>query len=111
MRAGTAIMLLASAAGITAAEARTERMSCNSARVKYTVNYDTELHAFSTNHPSYDKEFKVRRVQDDADGLLVWAVIEFQGAERNVLTFFGKGKDRWAKHFFGNESVMTDRCY
>ena len=75
---------------------------------KYGVIFDTEPNRFTTTNTALSKDIKVHKVQNDDDGVLVWASTAVFGGDRDILALFGR--EKWVKYFYGNGSVVTDPC-
>ena len=99
------VLALAAAAPATAKEVQ---MICTNAKLTYIVSFDTKTNAFTTTNPALGTGIKVKRVQDDSDGVLVWTATAVFGGDREMLALFGD--EKWMKFFYGNGSVQTDTC-
>jgi hypothetical protein len=99
------LALLAPAAPAMATEVQ---MICANEKTTYIVSFDTKTSIFKTTNPAIGGDLKVRRVQDDSDGVLVWGATAVFGGDRELLAFFGD--EKWMKYFYGNGSVQTDAC-
>jgi hypothetical protein len=105
----TCSLFLALLIGAAPAMATEVQMICtNNQKTAYIVSFDTKTSIFKTTNPGLGTDLKVRRVQDDSDGVLVWAATAVFGGDRELLAFFGD--DKWMKYFYGNGSVQTDPC-
>ena len=103
----TASLFLALGAAAPAA-AKEVKMICANDKMTYIVSFDTQTNTFKTTHPGLGSDIKVKRVQDDSDGVLVWTATAVFGGDREMLALFGDQK--WMKFFYGNGSVQTDAC-
>jgi hypothetical protein len=99
------VLALAAAAPATAKEVQ---MICTNAKLTYIVSFDTKTNIFKTTNPALGAEIKVKRVQDDSDGVLVWTATAVFGGDREMLALFGD--EKWMKFFYGNGSIQTDPC-
>ena len=97
--------LLCAAAPLCAKEVQ---MICTNPKIAYVVSFDTDTKVFRTTNTAIGSDITVRRVQDDADGVLVWTATAVFGGEREMLALFGP--EKWMKYFYGNGSVQTDAC-
>jgi len=88
--------------------AKEVQMICTNPKISYVVSFDTETKIFKTTNTAIGSDIKVRRVQDDSDGVLVWTATAVFGGEREMLALFGA--EKWMKYFYGNGSVQTDDC-
>jgi hypothetical protein len=103
----TCSLALALVAAIPAA-AKEVQMVCTNAKLNYIVSFDTKTNIFKTTNPALGTDIKVKRVQDDADGVLVWTATAVFGGDRDMLALFGD--EKWMKFFYGNGSEQTDKC-
>ena len=101
-------VLLAVLCAAAPASAKEVQMICTNPKIAYVVSFDTETKVFKTTNTAIGSEITVRRVQDDADGVLVWTATSVFGGEREMLALFGA--EKWMKYFYGNGSVQTDNC-
>ena len=83
-------------------------MVCTNPKFSYIVSFDTKTNIFTTTNPALGTDIKVKRVQDDNDGVLVWTATAVFGGDRDMLALFGD--EKWMKFFYGNGSVQTDLC-
>jgi len=90
------------------AQAKEVQMICTNSKLTYIVSFDTKTNAFTTTNPALGVDIKVKRVQDDSDGVLVWTATAVFGGDREMLALFGD--EKWMKFFYGNGSVQTDLC-
>ncbi len=98
--------LIASAVG---AEAREVSMTCKGKDSVYKMHYDTDARLLKTSNDAFGKDFKIVRVQDDEDGVLVHALMIPFGGARDILVRF-EAKEKWVKLFYGNGSETTEIC-
>lgn len=104
----TSALALCLAAFALPAQALEVKMQCEKKDGPYLVFFDTGSNVLSTTHASLGKTFNVHKVQNDQDGVLVWASPTIFGGNRDLLALFGR--EKWVKHFYGNGSVVTDLC-
>ena len=90
------------------ASAKEVQMICTNAKLTYIVSFDTQTNVFKTTNSALGGEIRVKRVQDDSDGVLVWTATAVFGGDREMLSLFGD--EKWMKYFYGNGSVQTDVC-
>jgi hypothetical protein len=101
--------LCALIAASTDASAREVSMTCKGKERSYKMHYDTDARLLKSSNQAFGKDFKVMRVQDDADGVLVHALMAPFGGARDILVRF-EAKEKWVKLFYGNGSETTDTC-
>ncbi len=83
-------------------------MQCKGSKF-YDVIYEVKSNVLKMSNQSAGS-IKVLKVQNDSDGILIWATVPAIGGnvKRDVLILFGK--EKWVKYFFGNGSNTTDKC-
>ena len=104
----TCSLFLVFLSAATSGNAKEVQMICTNPKISYIVSFDTDTKIFKTTNTAIGADIKVRRVQDDADGVLVWTATAVFGGEREMLALFGT--EKWMKYFYGNDSVQTDAC-
>ena len=104
----TCSALFASLFAAAPAGAKEVQMTCKNPKISYVVSFDTDTKVFKSTNPALGSDVTVRRVQDDADGVLVWTATAVFGGEREMLALFGQ--EKWVKYFYGNGSIQTDPC-
>jgi len=90
------------------AQARKLLLTCQDSKQKYQITYDTLARTLTTTHKEFYQKLEVERVQEEADGVLIWGSMRLGTATRNILIHFGK--QRWVRHFRGYDETWTDSC-
>jgi hypothetical protein len=90
------------------AQARKLLLTCQDSKQKYQITYDTLARTLTTTHKEFYQKLDVERVQEEAEGVLVWGAMRLGSATRNILVHFGKQK--WVRHFRGYDETLTDSC-
>jgi len=85
------------------------KMICIDDKTSYITTFDKETQVFKTTHPNLGTQFKIKRVQDDEDGVLVWISTPVFGGDREILALWGK-KEKWVRFFYGNGSNVAHPC-
>jgi hypothetical protein len=85
------------------------KMICIDDKTSYITTFDKETQVFKTTHPNLGTQFKIKRVQDDEDGVLVWISTPVFGGDREMLALWGK-KEKWVRFFYGNGSNVAHPC-
>lgn len=85
------------------------RMTCQQGSKTYWVSYDFKQKVFKTNNAEAGSTFRIKKDQNDAEGVLVWVGAAHLGGERDLLAFFGN-QEKWVRQFYGNGSQVVDRC-
>lgn len=98
--------LIASSIG---ADAREVSMVCKGKDSFYRMHYDTDARLLKSSNDAFGKDFKIVRVQDDEDGVLIHALAAPFGGVRDILVRF-EAKEKWVKLFYGNGSEITENC-
>lgn len=89
------------------AEARTLTLRCEG-RFAYILTYDTDRRRLAITVEGMKRLLKIRRVQDDEDGLLIWASTPAFGGDRDMLVRIGR--EKWVRTWFRNGSEETIGC-
>jgi hypothetical protein len=89
------------------AQAKKLLLTCQDAKHKYQITYDTLARTLATTHREF-RSLDVERLQENEDGVLVWGAMRLGAATRNILVNFGKQK--WVRHFRGYDETWTDAC-
>ena len=93
----------------SSAQAKTLLLTCQDARHKYEVTFDTISKKITTTHRLFSRPVSTERFEEhDDEHLLVWGVMDMGNSKRNFLAHFGR--ERWVKHFTGYSDVSTDDC-
>lgn len=90
------------------AQARKLLLTCQDSKQKYQITYDTLARTLTTTHKDFYQKLDVERVQEEAEGVLIWGAMRLGTATRNILVHFGKQK--WVRHFRGYDETWTDSC-
>lgn len=90
-----------------AAEARTLTLRCEG-RFAYTMRFDTEKRILSIDVEGMKRLLRTRRIQEDEDGLLIWASTPAFGGDRDMLIRIGR--EKWVRTWFRNGSEETVSC-
>lgn len=85
------------------------KMICLDDKTSYVVTFDTETERFAMTHPKIGSQFKVKRVQNDEDGTLVWISTPVFGGDREMLALWS-AKEKWVRLFYGNGSNVMHPC-
>ena len=102
---GFALLFMVSAPAL-AAELK---MICLDDKTSYVGTFDTETERFAMTHPKIGTQFKVKRVQNDEDGTLVWVSTPVFGGDREMLALWSP-KQKWVRLFYGNGSNVMHSC-
>ena len=84
-------------------------MTCKGKERSYKMYFDTDSRLLKSSNEAFGKDFRIVRVQDDADGVLVHALMVPFGGARDILVRF-EAKEKWVKLFYGNGSETTETC-
>jgi hypothetical protein len=85
------------------------KMICLDDKTSYVVTFDTEREVFNMTHPKMGTQFKVKRVQNDEDGVLVQVSTPVFGGDRDMLALWS-AKEKWIRLFYGNGSNVMHAC-
>ena len=103
---GALLLAFMLSAPVRAAELK---MICLDDKTSYVVTFDTETERFAMTHPKIGSQFKVKRVQNDEDGTLVWISTPVFGGDREMLALWS-AKEKWVRLFYGNGSNVMHPC-
>lgn len=92
---------------VVSAEARTLNLRCEG-RFSYVMAFDTEARRLSITVEGMKRLLKIRRVQEDENGILIWAATPSFGGERDMLIRIGR--EKWVRTWFRNGSEETIPC-
>ena len=91
------------------AQATELKMICLDERTSYVVTFNLQTERFHMTHPRMSDQFKVKRVQNDEDGILVQVSTPVFGGDREMLALWS-AKEKWVRLFYGNGSNVKHSC-
>lgn len=87
--------------------ALTQTMRCEG-RVKYSITYDDLRRRLTIEVEGMKRLLTIRQMQEDEDGLLIWASTPAFGGDRDML--IRMGREKWVRTYFRNGSDETIKC-